>query len=115
MLEIGKGFSTTQVLWEYYWNRDETVLATSSENNEYTLLDILIQVPQNERKLFLARGYTWKHGAEEIAFLKRYECVLSFTQTTHPAIRLFQLSKNITPQVNFSSNNTTTSDSRMSV
>jgi hypothetical protein len=73
MLEIGKGFTTPQDLWEYYWNRDETILATSSENLKNTSLDILIHVPQDERKLFRTRGFAWKHGAEEIAFLKAYK------------------------------------------
>ena len=73
MLEIGKGFTTPQALWEYYWNRDETVLATSSENLKNASLDIFIHVPHDERNLFRTRGFAWKHGSEEIAFLKGYK------------------------------------------
>jgi hypothetical protein len=70
MLEIGKGFSTTQVLWEYYWNSDETILATSSENLTNTSLDIHIHVPKDERKLFRTRGLHRSMEPKKLPFLE---------------------------------------------
>jgi hypothetical protein len=69
MLEMQ--FSDKDKLWDYYWERDHTILSTSSENMASTDLEsIAIPIPQDHRMLFRMKGFAWKHGDEEVAFLR---------------------------------------------
>lgn len=48
--------------WEFYMERDKTVLATASENMSNRVLDF---IPIEEDHLFVSAGYRWRHGAAE--------------------------------------------------
>lgn len=53
--------------WEFYVERDRTVLATSSENMSKRSIDF---IPIHEDGLFLSKGYAWRHGLAEAAKLR---------------------------------------------
>jgi hypothetical protein len=68
---LSMDFSGKEEFWDYYFKHDYTILATSTENmNGGNLEDLAIEVSQDQRMLFRTRGYAWKHGDHEIAFLK---------------------------------------------
>lgn len=68
---LGKGFFDKNELWDYYWERDHTILSTSSENmKSVSENSIYFEVPQDHRILFRMKGFAWKHGDEEVAFLR---------------------------------------------
>lgn len=68
---LGKDFSDKYKFWDYYWERDQTILSTSSENmqagNQHYKY---FEVPRDHRMLFRMKGFAWKHGVEEVAFLR---------------------------------------------
>lgn len=69
MLEMQ--FSDKDELWDYYWERDHTILSTSSENmKSVSGNSSYFEVPQDHRILFRMKGFAWKHGDEEVAFLR---------------------------------------------
>lgn len=53
--------------WEFYVERDRTVLATSSENMSKTSINF---IPISEEGLFLSKGYAWHHGFAEAEKLR---------------------------------------------
>lgn len=66
LLEIE--FKDMNAWWDYYYTRDMTILSTSSENmssqfSEIYLIDEMLG-------LFKTSGYAWKHGKNEIHFLR---------------------------------------------
>jgi hypothetical protein len=52
--------------WQYYYERDKTVLMTSSENVSGAHSEIF----EITTGLFISSGFAWKHGKQEIQFLK---------------------------------------------
>ena len=55
--------------WDFFYNRDETILMTSTENMSHNLSEVY-DVPAG---LFHASGYSWRHGQDEIKFLTELE------------------------------------------
>ncbi len=55
--------------WAHYIDGDATILATSSENMKNKFSRVY-PIPE-ESDLFKTRGFAWKHGSEEIDFLKK--------------------------------------------
>lgn len=66
---LDKTFKDCDEWWEFFWERDQTILATSSEN----LTGRLSKIHSIDEKLnlFKASGYGWKHSKAEIEFLKQ--------------------------------------------
>lgn len=58
-------FQDAEEWWEFFYNRDQTILQTSTENMSGKLSETY-EVPPG---LFHTSGYAWKHGTEEIKFL----------------------------------------------
>jgi hypothetical protein len=61
-------FNSIEEWWDYYFSRDMTILSTSSENMSEQLSKVYPIDPV--LGLFRTSGYAWKHGKEEIAFLR---------------------------------------------
>lgn len=58
------------LFWKTVTNSDKTILATSSENkNILNLLDHVLPI-DTSLGLFKSKGFAWRHGAAEIAFLR---------------------------------------------
>ena len=58
-------FQDAEEWWELFYNRDQTILQTSTENMTGKLSETY-EVPPG---LFHTSGFAWKHGTEEIEFL----------------------------------------------
>ena len=58
-------FQDVDEWWDFYYNRDKTILMTSTENMSGKLSDHY-EVPEG---LFRSSGYAWRHGKEEVEFL----------------------------------------------
>ena len=58
-------FQDAEEWWEFFYNRDQTILQTSTENMTGKLSETY-EVPPG---LFHTSGFAWKHGTEEIEFL----------------------------------------------
>ena len=58
-------FDNAQDWWDFYYDRDETVLMTSAENMSEKHSRIY-KVPEG---LFHTSGFAWKHGKNEVEFL----------------------------------------------
>ena len=65
MLENPGAFETAEDWWTFFYNRDKTILMTSTENMSGNLSEHY-EVPEG---LFHASGYAWRHGKEEVEFL----------------------------------------------
>lgn len=68
-----KDFNNETEFWEFYMNKDATILSTSTENMSTTVSFVheSFEVPSDERQLFKSSGYSWKHKKEEEDFLKQ--------------------------------------------
>jgi poly-beta-hydroxyalkanoate depolymerase len=65
---LERDFNSIEEWWDYYFSRDMTILSTSSENMSSRFSEIY---PVDEiLGLFRTKGYAWKHGKEEIEFLR---------------------------------------------
>ncbi len=62
-------FETPQKWWEYYQKHDETILATSSENNSENYSNIYYF--NHEEQLFKSKGFSWRHTKSEKDFLQQ--------------------------------------------
>ena len=58
-------FQDAEEWWEFFYNRDQTILQTATENMSGKLSETY-EVPPG---LFHTSGFAWKHGTEEIEFL----------------------------------------------
>ena len=54
--------------WNYYFDKDKTILSTSSENTASKFSTITTF--DNNNFLFKSRGFAWTHGKQEEQFLK---------------------------------------------
>lgn len=64
-----QNFNNCDEWWNHYYEKDKTILATSSENIKNTLSEIY---DINEKfGLFKSSGYAWRHGKAEMDFLER--------------------------------------------
>lgn len=66
---MAQDFNNCDEWWNFYYEKDRTVLATSSENIRNTLSEIY-DVSENFG-LFRFSGYGWRHGKDEIKFLEK--------------------------------------------
>ena len=55
--------------WAYYIKHDTTILSTSSENRRHVFSKTIII--DEQLGLFKSRGFKWRHGRDEISFLKK--------------------------------------------
>ena len=55
--------------FDYWWNRDKTYLATSSENMKDNVKEEDI-IPLQANGLFRASGFGWRHSKEEQEYLR---------------------------------------------
>ena len=58
-------FQDSQEWWEFFWDRDKTILMTSTENMTNQHSEVYA-VPEG---LFHTAGFAWKHGEDEVQFL----------------------------------------------
>lgn len=61
-------YGSKELFWKHYLEGDKTILATSKENMSDELSTVYDINP--ELGLFRTKGYAWKHGEEEIKYLK---------------------------------------------
>lgn len=52
--------------WDFYYERDKTILSTSSENMKNEFSDIIYF---DEPELFNSSGFAWRHSKKESSFL----------------------------------------------
>lgn len=64
-------FDNVNDWWNFYYDRDTTILMTSTENMSNQLSEVY-DVPQGV-DLFHTSGFAWKHGKDEIKFLTELE------------------------------------------
>jgi len=61
-------FKDADTWWDYYFDRDKTILATSSENKASKFSTITLF--DNPNHLFKSSGFAWRHRKQEEQFLK---------------------------------------------
>ena len=59
-------FDNAQDWWDFFWDRDQTILMTSTENMSEKHSHIY-KVPEG---LFHTSGFAWRHGKNEVEFLQ---------------------------------------------
>lgn len=66
---LAEPFDDIDEWWNFYWNNDKTVLATSSENMQKEDMKDIIPIDV-DLGMFTSSGYAWKHRKQEREFLK---------------------------------------------
>ena len=66
---LGMKFKNCDVWWDYYFDRDKTIFTTSSENKTGKMSKVILI--DSSLKLFKSSGFIWKHGKNEIKYLKQ--------------------------------------------
>ncbi|UEG50777.1 hypothetical protein LK994_04725 [Ferruginibacter lapsinanis] len=63
-------FENSKDWWDFYHKHDETILATSSENNTGNFSKIY-RINYDKLQLFKSRGFSWRHNKPERDFLEK--------------------------------------------
>lgn len=63
-------FKNSTEWWDYYYENDKTIFATSSENMSSSLQNVIYY--KNSEVLFKSKGYAWTHRKNnEVPYLKK--------------------------------------------
>lgn len=66
---LNEDFKSPEDFWNFYYSRDFTIFATTSENKTNLYSDIYFF--GNSKNLFNSRGYAWVHNNAECDFLRQ--------------------------------------------
>jgi len=64
-------FNNHEEWWNYYFDRDKTILQTSSENMKKNGNSRVIEISNLGWALFKSKGYAWNHGNAEVELLRK--------------------------------------------
>ena len=64
-------FNNHEEWWSYYFERDKTILQTSSENMKKNGHSRVIEISNPGWTLFKSKGYAWNHGNAEVELLRK--------------------------------------------
>ncbi len=64
-------FNNYEEWWNYYFERDKTILQTSSENMKKSGHSRVIAISNPGWTLFKSKGYAWNHGNAEVKLLRK--------------------------------------------
>lgn len=76
---MARRFKNYKEWWEFYYSRDATILATSSENNLMVYSEVY-EIDES-KNLFTNSGYAWRHNKNETEYLKSID-----NNPTHPTM-----------------------------